>query len=469
MNRRHFLKNSFASSLGLASIGAGVGSSVFLDAIFNTADGAIAPGGDDFKTLVVVNLNGGNDSLNMLIPTADTEHAQYFNARPSIAFKQSQLRQLNDSNGTHNGFGVGPRMSGVQDLFNNGHLSFVANVGSLVEPLTKAQFLARNRAIPEGLGGHNTQAAYWQADHSNRINTTRDGWGGRLANEFMIDSTLPTNLSIGAGRNILQSHQQQSFYNLGVTGLRSLRDFEVGNVQPGISARRKAINALNELAIKSSDPFQQHAGELFKDGLSLNQVLQTELANVPDLSSRFSPNQGSSGVAFSSNLANAAAMILTRRQLGMKRQILFVEHADYDTHTDHAERHGNTSEDLSTFLSEFNQIMVDEGVHDSVVTVTTSEFGRNLVSNGNGNDHGWGAQHMVMGGPVEGGQIFGTFPSLELDGDDDVNGSGRMLPTLSITQYGATLARWFGVPDNRMASVFPNIDNFGNRYIDFIT
>jgi len=341
----------------------------------------------------------------------------------------------------------------------------------LTNPITKAQFLEPSRSVarPEGLGGHNTQTNYWQADHSNSINTSRDGWGGRLANEFFINSELPTNIAINSGHTLFQSHQQQRFYNVGLNGLIRLRDFTVGSSNPGIRARQKAIDALNGLAQNSNDPFLQHAGSLFEQGLDLNVSLQTALADAPDLSDVFSQEAVSlSGNAFAAGLARIAELISVREQLNMHRQIFFVELAGFDTHSRHAENHGNLSDDLSTFLTLFNDQMKAQNVHDSVLTMTTSEFGRNLASNGDGTDHAWGAQHMVMGGAVDGGKIFGTFPSLELDGPDDYNGLGRIVPTTSISQYGATAANWFGVPSNRIQSVFPNIVNFNNPDIGFI-
>lgn len=460
-NRRNFLKLSAFT----------VGSLGMFDSLGNHA---IAADADDYKSLVVVNLNGGNDSLNMLIPNTDAEYALYETARSNIAYRKNSLLPISPIGLAQNSFGLNPRMSAVQTLFNEGDLSFVANVGSLIAPITKQAFLdpLRTQARPVGLGGHNTQSAYWQADHSNRINTTQDGWGGRLANEFVSNGVLPSNISINSGHNILQRHATQKFYNVGLNGLISLRDYKLNNESPSVRARRKAINSLNQIAANSADPFLQHAGQLFSEGLNLNLALQSSLTSITeDLSDRFPTPSAGNGGAFFAGLARIAELIKIRQQLGMKRQIFFVELAGFDTHSLQTENHGNLSQDLSNGLKAFNDIIsgsADTG--NSVVTVTTSEFGRNLASNGDGTDHAWGAQHMVMGGPIDGGKMFGAFPSLELDGDDDYNGLGRMIPTLSISQYGATIAKWFGVPDSDLANVFPNIVNYSQseRDIGFI-
>lgn len=464
LDRRHFFKQSLAGMLGFSSAST-------LGLLANTANAAVVPSGSDFKTLVVVNLNGGNDSLNMLIPNTQDEYELYRSPRSNLAFDKPSLLPINPIGLEENSFAVHPRMQGVQAMFEEGDLAFVANVGGLVEPISKAEFLAPNRTkrIPAGLGGHNTQAAYWQADHSNRINTTGDGWGGRLANEFLINGILPTSIAINNGNNLFQRHATQGFYNVGLGGLIRMRDFSVGSSNQGILARRKAIEALNQLAIASSDPFTKHAGNLFEEGIELNMVLQTELADVADLSDRFAPPVSGTGGAFAASLARAAEMILIRENLNMRRQVIFVEQAGFDTHSRQAENHVNLMTDLSAYLTSFNSIMKDSGVHNSVITVTTSEFGRNLASNGDGTDHAWGAQHMAMGGPVDGKKIHGKFPSLVLNGPDDYNGLGRMIPTTSVTQYGATIAKWFGVPTNRLNSVFPNLSNFqGREVLEFL-
>ena len=468
-NRRQFLKQSLTGTLGLGALS--MGSLNLADAFFNEAHAAITPASNDYKSLVVVNLNGGNDSLNMLIPNTQSEYNLYYAARSNIAFDKSDLLPISPTGMAAESFGLSPRMPGMQSLFESKDLSFVANVGSIVEPISKAEFLdpLNTKSLPDNIGAHNTQANYWQADHSNSVNTSKEGWGGNLADEFIIDGILPTNISVASGHTVFQSHQSQAFYNVATNGFVNLEDFTVGVTNPGILARRKAINALNQLAANADDPFLQHAGTLFQNGLDSNLSLQNVLTTVPNLSSEFDQvSVTNSGELFGSSLARIAELITVREQLNMRRQIFFVQLTGFDTHSSHAENHGNLSQDLSTFLKAFSDVMKDNGLNDSVLTVTMSEFGRNLVSNGDGTDHAWGAQHMVMGGPVDGGKIFGTFPSLELDGDDDYNGLGRMIPTTSISQYGSTIARWFGVPANRISTVFPNVSNFLTDDIGFL-
>ena len=247
----------------------------------------------------------------------------------------------------------------------------------------------------------------------------RQGWGGRLSNEFIINGTLPTNLAINASNNLFHRHATQASYTVGLGGLRRMRDFSGPTSNQGILARRKAILALNELATASADSFTKHAGTLFGEGIDLNVTLQTTLANIEDLSDRFQASASGNGDAFAASLARAAEMILIRENLNMRRQVIFLEQPGYDTHSLQGERHGDLMIDLSNHLASFNAIMKEKGVHSSVLTITTSEFGRNLASNGDGTDHAWGAQHVVMGGPVDGKKIHGEFPSLVLDGPDD--------------------------------------------------
>lgn len=460
MNRRKFLQHSLLSTSTLGLSGA----------FFSEANALVTPSTNDYKTLVVVNLNGGNDSLNMLIPNTGTEYQQYESARAFIAYPKNSLLPISPAGMPPESFAVNPQMPEVQSLFSDGYLSFVANVGSLAEPLTKAEFLDLDstKLKPFGIGGHNSQTAYWQGDHSNLIDTSRDGWGARMANEFNVASELPINISAGAGSNLLQTHQEQAYYNIGLSGLVKMRDFSVGSINSRIQARRNVLAALNNLAGSSTDPFLQHAGNLFETSLELNMTLQTEIDNLPDLSSNFSDPVSFSGGALGAAFARAAEMTLVRRNLNMRRQIFFIEFAGFDNHFNQSSIHPNNSRDLSRYLKAFNDIMIANDLGDSVVTMTTSEFGRNLVSNGDGTDHAWGGQHMVMGGPVDGGKIYGSFPSLELGGADDYSGLGRMVPTTSVSQYGATVAKWFGVPVNRIPAVFPNINNFQTQDLGFL-
>jgi len=464
LTRRHFLRNTFSTALGLSALNS---TSLLTSSILSSAKLRTRP--DGYKTIVCVNLNGGNDSFNMLTPYSQAEYNAYQSARSNIAIERSRLLAITPQSYPADSFGINPNMPGVRDMFNNGDLSFIANVGSLVQPVTKAEILDRDSgiALPSLLGSHNTQTFYWQADHDNSLDSTQDGWGGRLANEFIPEGFLPSNIAIGGGYQLFHAHKLQKFYNVNLSGLITPRDFMLGNNNSASLARRKAIEELNILAKNSSNPFLQYSGGVAVDGYSLSQTLQNILTNIPDLSDRFPASSGNGG-AFASAFARAAEITLARSELGMPRQILYLEQAGFDTHGTQATRHEKLMTDLSNNLTVFNEIMRENNIHDSVITMTTSEFGRTLSSNGDGTDHGWGSSHIVMGGAIDGGRIIGDFPELALGSDDDLNDAGRIIPSQSISQYVSTIAKWFGVPDNNLVNVFPNLENFSVNDLGFI-
>jgi len=409
LTRRQFLRNTLSTALGLSALS----SNRLLAASNHSSLSALRP--NDYKTIVCVNLNGGNDSFNMLTPYAQPEYNAYQSARSNIAIDRSQLLPITPSLYPANSFGINPNMPGVRDLFNNGDLSFIGNVGSLVQPVTKAEILDRDSdvVLPNLLGSHNTQTFYWQADHDNSLDSSQDGWGGRLANEFISDGLVPVNISIGSGYQLLYAHEVQKFYNVNLNGLITPRDFLVNNNNRASIARRTAIEELNALAKNSENPFLQYSGRIAEEGYVLSQALQSILTDIPDLSDRFPASIGN-GRAFAAAFARAAEITLARRELGTPRQILYLQQAGFDTHGTQDTRHERLMTDLSNNLAVFNEIMRENNIHDSVITMTTSEFGRTLSSNGDGTDHGWGSSHIVMGGPVDGGRIVGTYPELVL-------------------------------------------------------
>lgn len=439
IDRRQFIKGSLATAFGCSSVG-------MMDSFLQDASAATAP--SDFKTLICVYLNGGNDSYNMLMPYSTPEYNAYASARGAIAFERSRLLPINSD------FAVNPNMPGLQELYGDGHASFLANVGTLIEPMTKADFLAQSKSIPASLGAHNAQTFYWQADHTNDENTTQDGWGGRVANEFINQSRMPITSPINSGYNLFLSHADQGAYNIKSTGVVSMEDQTIGRTRVENIARRNVIYELTEQFKNHEHMMVRNAASTFEDGLALNLQAQTLLADLPDLDTTFIGDDNNS-------FQTAAKLTAIRKELGLNRQILYIQMNSFDTHfEDGLAFHDNNMTSLSANLAALNSALIELGTHDSVVTFTASEFARTLSPVSGGTDHAWGGNHIIMGGPVKGGEVYGTYPELVLNGPDDINGIGRMLPTTALSQYSATLAKWFGVPENQLTNVFPNLSNF---------
>ena len=453
-NRRQFLKTGIASSIGASSL---LGGGLFSE----VAKGAISV--NDHKSLVCIYLDGGNDSFNMLIPNTVAEHAAYKRSRQNLGFDRTDLQKISPRGLGTDSFGFNPNMPELKDLFNNGELSCLANVGSLIRTTSKADILNETADLPTGLGAHNFQGSYWKADHNNTNQTSQDGFGGRLANEFINNSLLPPVISAGSGFDLFLLHSVLRFYDLGSEGLNRMPDFNLSDTSvtgyntPSRIARRKALDMINQMAGNDKNLLVQHSANTFADGLELNVRLQNLIQSIPPLSQKFPRSNLGRG------LKSIAELISIREELAMNRQVFFVRMAGFDMHADQAEPHLKAMEQLSQALAAFNSALKDIGAESSVLTYTASEFARTLTSNRDGTDHAWGGNHILMGGGIKGGEIFGSYPALELGGDEDYNGDGRFIPSTSITQMGATIAKWFGVPQSRLGAILPNLSNFSGR------
>jgi uncharacterized protein (DUF1501 family) len=186
------------------------------------------------------------------------------------------------------------------------------------------------------------------------------------------------------------------------------------------------------------------------------QVLTAAVSSVSPLKTVFPTGNG-----LAAQLQQIAQIIQVRAALGVQRQIFFAGVGNFDTHSDQITLQGQLLAQMSPALAAFYQATEEMGVQNNVTSFTMSDFSRTFQPNSNtGSDHAWGSHHIVMGGAVKGGQMYGTFPTLTLNGPDDSGTNGRWVPTTGSVQYAATLASWFGVSAAQMATVFPNIASF---------
>ena len=162
-----------------------------------------------------------------------------------------------------------------------------------------------------------------------------------------------------------------------------------------------------------------------------------------------------------------ARLVKIRAALGHQRQIFFCSVGGYDTHGSQVGSQANLFTELSDALGAFYAATVELGVAPDVTTFTASDFGRTFQTNGSGSDHGWGSHHLVMGGAVQGGAFYGRMPTLAVGGPDDTS-QGRWIPTTSVDEYSATLARWFGVGPSDLPYVLPNLGRFPTQGLGFV-
>lgn len=448
MKRRDFL--------GTASCAA-IGSTTFLSSILNMKVANALAGfaqpatNSDYKALVCILLAGGNDSFNMLVPRNGSHYTEYAGVRSNLALPQGDLLPINFTDNNGKQFGLHPSMPEVQTLFNNGKLSFVSNVGTLVEPTTKAQYLNGSVPVPVGLLSHADQIQQWQTS----IPQTRSskGWGGRMADILAAGNSnqdISMNISL-SGSNIYQVGNQSTEYAIRASANGSVGINVLESTSPIDQALKGGVESL--LAQQYQDIFKSTFTDKINHSQGNHEVFSQALAGATAINTQFSDN------AVSANMQLVAKTIAARTALGQSRQTFFITFGGWDHHDEVLSNQVAMLSVVSKALSEFQAAMEELNVANDVTTFTISDFGRTLTSNGNGTDHAWGGNAMVMGGSVNGGQIFGEYPSLALNSGDDVGGA-ILLPKISTDEYFAELCQWFGVQSGDLSYVLPNIGNF---------
>lgn len=455
LTRRRFL-SSVCTAVGMTSLA----STVF--DLRRVAAAATLAG--DYKALVCVFLYGGNDSNNVLVPRG-TDYPAYAAARGNLALAQATLRPISPlSGGDGRPWGLHPNLPGLQGLFGQQRLALVANVGPLVAPVTRSEYLAGTAALPPQLFSHSDQTVHWQTGIPDQ--PPRTGWGGRVADLLhSLNAGAEVSMSLSlAGNNTFQIGNAVTQYQVspdGSIGLGWYYDGNEWNHPPSIAIRRLMARSYGNL-------FQGGYRDVFQRALDQDRLLAAALDAAPPLQTAFPDTD------LGRQMRMIARLISVRETLSLRRQVFFCAAGGYDTHDgqvgDQAEvgAHADLLAELDGALSAFYAATVELGVASSVTSFTASDFGRTYISNGEGSDHGWGAHHFVLGGAVSGGRFYGEVPTLAVDGPDD-SGDGRWIPTISVDEYSATLARWFGVAASDLPLVLPNLGRFASPDLGFMT
>ena len=446
--RRTFIRQAACAALGTAGV---------LNTIFDLRklSAATVPAAGDYKALVCLFLFGGNDANNVVIPYDAKGYASYSAARGNLALPQASLLRLKLQKGDGREFAFHPSMREMQELFEKGKLGVVANVGTLVAPITREQFLSGGAAVPHQLFSHADQSVQWQTSVSDK--PSRTGWGGRtgdLLQSLNGDSKISLTISI-AGTNTFEVGNRVFPYQVSPQGSVSLSGFDGSR---NANVRLRAFKDL--LALPHHNVFEQAYADTVSRSIADAELLDSALAGLSPLRTKFPPG------GLGAQLSMVAKLIAARRNLRMRRQIFFVAVQGYDTHGRQLVAQANLLGELSRGLNAFYRATEELNVAEQVTSFTASDFGRTFPTNGNGSDHGWGSHHFVLGGAVRGGRLFGTFPTLAINGPDDT-GRGRWIPTTSVDEFSATLAAWFGVSKSDLPTVFPNIGRFAKPNLGF--
>ena len=443
LNRRSFIKYASLAAAGNAAALRPFG-----------ALNALAQGTSSYKALVCVFLFGGNDANNTLIQFDTAGYNNYSTIRGPLAIPQSQLLQLS----ALPNFALNPNLPDIQTLFDNKNAAFVANVGTLIEPTTKAQFKA-GTGLPTNLFSHPDQQLEWQ--NAAQSGATSTGWAGRIAD------TLNASYNSGASVPMITSGAGDTlFCNGSASTPVSVSPGNLGGAQCSegtteCNAQQATAQAL--LSFDSGLTLVQADNSITNNAYNYAKTLTAATQSVSPLLTVF-PAGG-----LGAQLKQVAQIIQVRAALGVTRQIFFCGIGNFDTHADQLTLQNALLASISPALAAFYAATVEMGVQSSVTAFTMSDFSRTFQPNSNtGSDHAWGSHHIVLGGAVNGGQVYGTWPTLALNGPDDSGTNGRWVPSTGSVQYAATLASWFGVSTAQMPTIFPNIGSFSTANLGFV-
>ena len=462
-SRRAFLRRS----MQLALAGTALPTALNLAAIGEAA----AFNATDYKALVCVFMYGGNDYANTVVAYDDPTHAAYTAIRTNIALGKASLTPtlLNPTTALADGrqYALHPSMTGLAGLFNAGQAAVQLNVGPLVAPLTKAQYQGSNRSLyplPPKLFSHNDQQSVWQ---SSSPEGSTIGWGGNVGDLAMASNSnsLFTCISV-TGNAVFLAGDSALAYQVssgGAVKIRSTSD----SYTYGSSLVKDAMLALTQQT--RSNVLENEYNTVTRRAISSEVAVSAGIGSGAAIATgpEFAEINALTNNPLASQLKMVARLIAARSSLGAKRQVFFVSMGGFDLHDNLLTNHVTNMTRVSNALTAFHKTTVNLGIDQSVTAFTASDFGRTLTSNGDGSDHGWGSHHLIVGGAVKGKAFYGKTPGMGVGNtggpaDQDHVGQGRLLPTTSVDQYAATLAKWFGVADSEISSVLPNLSRFGS-------
>ncbi|HEY0100992.1 MAG TPA: DUF1501 domain-containing protein [Pyrinomonadaceae bacterium] len=469
--RRDFLRQTGCALVGGAAFASGIEQLGLINALAQGSSTAT-----DYKALVCIFLSGGNDGNNTVVPVDAARYAEYANVRSAAGLaipapgQTGGLLPINPLSG--GAYGLHPSMPELKTLFDNRQLAVVSNVGPLVEPLTRDTYRSGSGKRPLQLFSHSDQVAQWQTSVSHDASQT--GWGGRTADRTATlngAATFPQVVSI-AGTTIFATGANTR--PLGISDSRTaLTSVLPLNNPPGAAgytaaqrdARRAAFDQMRNLdlgatLVKASRDTTEQA---IQTSIALATANATLATVFPDTTLGY-------------QLEQVARLVKLRDTLSIKRQIFFCALGGFDTHSGQTAANGQGAllTQVSQAMKAFYDATVELGIQNNVTAFTLSDFGRTLQPAGTGagavgSDHGWGNHHFIMGGAVRGGDFYGRFPTLALGGPDDTDTRGRWIPSISVEQYAATLASWYGLAASDLPLVFPLIGRFSTANLGFMS
>ncbi|MEM6411146.1 MAG: DUF1501 domain-containing protein [Pseudomonadota bacterium] len=468
-NRRAFIKGSAASFAGAASVLAGLGSG-----------NAFASDTSGYKALVCIFFFGGLDHADTVFPLDQIEFDQLAAARnglfgaysgdPLFARTRSNILELNVQNAAAFGgrtFGLAPGMNELQALFDQGELAIIGNVGPLIEPTDRNSFENQTVDLPARLFSHNDQQSTWMALD---VEGAQLGWGGRFADAVISSDTtanpLFTAITTAGNQVYLAGEVARQFAAGSVGGALDLTitslEFILGPGQRGIDQRAAVEAFYAQDNFGNPSIMARDYARISSTGIGNVRGFNQATSNIVPFTTEFP------STPLGNQLKTVAETIESRNVFNASRQIFFVGLGGFDTHSAQSFELPQRQVQISAAINAFRNAMVERNLWQDVTVFTASDFGRALIDNGDGTDHGWGGHHFVAGGSVNGGQIFGDIPQPDASLSQYTPLSGRLIPTTSVEQYAATLGAWFGLNSDELLNALPNLTRFPNQTIGFV-
>jgi uncharacterized protein (DUF1501 family) len=476
ISRRAFVRQSACATLGITGL-------VNTLAHLTLTRAALAQAAfSDYRAMVVLFLYGGNDSNNMLLPRmGHPGYADYKAHRGVLRILDAADPQYVPGQpasvplaGEGSLYGVHPSLQPLAELFNSGELAFVANVGTLAFPITRAEYISGSVPVPPQLFSHSDQQVEWQSSVPDKPFQT--GWGGRVADLLKSRGFAGDKVSMSvtiSGINSLQIGNDVVQYTVAPTGAVALAGYGTqygsalnpdGSYRTTNQGRRlKAFDDIHHYTHQHL--FEEGYAEVVRRSRANEAIVTTAFTAAAQTGVNLDPIFAGAATSLGDQLKTVTKLVAGREALGNRRQIFFCSIGGYDTHADQLTSHAALMGELGNALKAFSTAMTALGLNDNVLLLTHSDFTRTFTPNGDdasaGSDHGWGGHHIVLGGPVNGGKIYGQFPSLRVGSDQDVDRNrGRWIPSTSVDQYAAVAARWLGVDSGALGTIFPNLGRF---------
>ncbi|HHD63578.1 MAG TPA: DUF1501 domain-containing protein [Desulfobulbaceae bacterium] len=450
LNRRQFIKAFLATA---------VTASPLVSAIRQSGSAMAVTIGNDYKAIVCILLEGGADAFNMVVPRSGVSYNAYSTVRENMALAASSLLPITPGSYSDGvAYGFHPTMTRMQGLFSDQKLAVIANVGTLVQPVTRTE-VENGAPVPNQWFAHNTQRDLWMT--ANAAQAEQAGWAARLADIFDPGQEL-FNITVG-GKNLMQRGGNHPAFEFSGDDIYAFDDYyafrddgKLGEVYRQLLTQ----NANHENLLVGSFAKERQRGIR----------LAGDLSQVFDNATSFTFPDGvhESGTQLGDQLAAVAKMLSVKDALPgrPRRQIFFINYHDWDTHATPLDAESHKVDYLDKCLGTFADALAQLGLENNVTTCTISDFGRSITPNGAGTDHGWGSHAFVMGGAVNGGDIYGLMPKIEADSPDAIE--DRVIPTTAVDQYLATIAAWFGASTADLGAIFPNLHSFPTTNLGFL-